>query len=122
VGLRESKAAAEGHAYVLCGATYLERNSLLRKLEEAGIKLPEFPGNGHPATVEWEEWQADLVTSRFDPGKYQILEVRLVDPWDGSLVAMPFDEFKARVDFVITKSDAQQILEAWMNLVQLEQR
>jgi hypothetical protein len=115
VGLRDPDAES-GHAYVLFGAAYSERRwspKLLGFLDELW----------KPAGADSSELEiaARSMSERFAPERYTVREVRLIDPADGSQVSLPIEEFAARVDFVLTKPEARQVLEAFENVVLLEQ-
>lgn len=137
VGLRESKDVREGHAYVLFGARYSKRRAgfggFLKGLGDAALEAgaedvlaPDLTEEVRAAQATWNDELGKLgieaPTKLFASADYSIHEVHLVDPWEGVRVSMPYEEFSRRVDFVITRSYAREILEAWRGLVELESK
>lgn len=111
VGLRDSKEASDGHAYVLYGATYSEAPHGL--VHSTGSFLAKGLGFVLPAG------KPDLL-EHFVPEEYAVHEVDLLDPWEGKPTRMSLEEFAQRVDFVITRSQARETLAAWQGLVRIE--
>jgi hypothetical protein len=123
-----------GHAYVLFGA----RHSLKPKRKQA---LPVVAGllesvsdvgtlgelgvvTAIPADFwkECEKYGIASPTQFLDSSAHQIHQVRLADPWTGEVVTMPLEEFSRRVDFVITRTYARQILESWERIPSLQKK
>jgi hypothetical protein len=117
VGMREAQGDAMGHLYVLVGATYRERSALERRFKALGESLLKDLAPEARATIE-----------RFAPSDFEVFSVVLVDPLahddpateaDEMRLAMPFETFCERVDFVTTRKDAREILGRWSGLARV---
>lgn len=135
VGLRESEDAPSGHAYVLFGAKYAPRARSSWRLpaglgdvmvSEATASLlgpetsPDVLRRFRDLQTECERFGIKSVDQFIQTSAYQIHEVELVDPWEGETITLSIEEFVPRVDFVITRSYARQVLENWQEIARVE--
>lgn len=114
VGLR-NEGANMGHAVVVYAASY----ELVK--ENAGKSI--F-GNVMDSVVKQEAGsrgirsdQVDAVGVTKGPAKYKLAEVEYVDPMDGKRYKLNAQGFKNRVDFIITKERAREILDRQLGAV-----
>ncbi|MGE3108656.1 MAG: papain-like cysteine protease family protein [Phycisphaerales bacterium] len=95
IGLSASDTSL-GHACVVTGATY-------------GIVTPSL----------FDQWvqKSQSVFGRY-PKAYCLDEIHYVDPWDGQHKSLSGSEFKQRVDFMVSKRQARDILEQRLKAIQ----
>ena len=114
VGLR-NEGASMGHAVVVYAASYepVKENvgrSIFGKAMDSVVKR-EASERGIRSD------QVDAVGVTKGPAKYKLAEVEYVDPMDGKRYKLNAQGFKNRVDFIITKERAREILDRQLGAV-----
>lgn len=98
IGLSGADGSGSGHACVVTGVTY-------------GVVTPSA----------FDEWisKGKSLFGRY-PKNFCIDEVRYIDPWDGQHKSITGADFKERVDFMISKRQAREILEQRLRVLRFE--
>ena len=91
--LRDDRTSTLGHAYVMYGATYVERP----------------PDARRDLNRELQGWFKDAAS--VVPYRYGLVSVELIDPYTGESVTMDAETFGARMDFMISRESARRALE-----------
>jgi hypothetical protein len=114
VGLR-GEGQSMGHAVVVYATSYEpvktdEGKNFMSGLFNAGAK--EVAGQ-HGVRAD----QVDAAGIAKAPAKWKLSEVEYVDPMDGKRYKLNAQGFKNRVDFIMTKAKAREILDRQMSVV-----
>jgi hypothetical protein len=114
VGLRD-EGANMGHAVVVYAATYepvqaSAGRSIFGNVMDKVVK-------NEAGTRGIRSDQIDAVGVTKGPAKYRLAEVEYVDPMDGKRYKLNAQGFKNRVDFIITKERAREILDRQLGAI-----
>lgn len=114
VGLR-NEGANMGHAVVVYAASYEPVKADVGKSVFGGVMDSVTKKVAGDRGVRADQVDAIGVTK--GPAKYKLAEVEYVDPMDGKRYKLNAQGFKNRVDFIITKERAREILDRQLGAV-----
>lgn len=114
VGLR-AEGASMGHAVVVYGASYepVAKDQGRAAMNQIFGQIMKDEASKHGVRAD----QVDAVGVTKGPPKYRLAEVEYVDPMDGKRYKLNAQGFKNRVDFIITKERAKEILDRQLQSV-----
>ena len=117
--LQEAEDAELGHAWVLIGARYKPPGFFAATWNKVrGMAADWTAGKLAGGSKSWKSAMEET-SDRLLPTDYELLEVELCDPWDGTTRVMDSEEFMARLDAAISPSSAKQQLQHWRSVARL---
>lgn len=114
VGLR-GEGQSMGHAVVIYAASYEPVRTDEGKQFMSGLFNAAAKEAGNRNGIRDD--QVDAAGIAKAPAKFRLAEVEYVDPMDGKRYKLNAEGFKHRVDFIMTKDKAREILDRQMNAV-----
>lgn len=120
VGMHDPEVPGSGHAYVLVGAEYTINHNADwgTQARDAASVFDDVFGTDHGKA---EEPIVTEAVERTEGDRFPATKITVVDPWTGETTSFTKEEFTNRVDFVISRGQAREILDSWQNAVTLEQ-
>ncbi len=112
VGLR-GQGQSMGHAVVVYALTYEQTKAK----SDVGSKIFGAILKAGAAEQGIREDQVDATGITRGPAKYALHEIEYADPMDGKRYKLNAEGFKNRVDFIMTKDRARDILDRQLNAV-----